>query len=118
MYFYPRSKGKEKLKVFWTKFKTQNFCLFYPFIRYSSGKFLYSNSKRKGYFVQMEINTLSVLLTYLFSIELSLYPILPRFFSVELLPRRSSSFSSVMKNQSNKKKRKKTFGLEKKVTDL
>lgn len=54
----------------------------------------------------MEINTLSVLLTYLFSIELSLYPILPRFFSVDSLPRRSSSFSSVMENRSDKKKRK------------
>lgn len=101
--------GKRKIErsfVFWTKFKTQNFCLFYQFIHYSSGNFLYSNSKRKGYFVQMEINTLSVLLTYLFSIELSLYPILPRFFSVEPLPRRSSSFSSVMENRSDKKKRK------------
>lgn len=54
IYFYSRSKGKEKLKevlYFGISLKRKIF-------PYLSINFLYSNSKRKGYFVQIEINTL------------------------------------------------------------
>lgn len=95
--YYSRSKGKEKQKevlYFGISLKRKIF-------PYLSINFLYSNSKRKGCFVQMEINTL-LQMFHLVSIfyrvrSFSLYAIPPRFFSVSIL-RRSSSFSSVMKN--------------------
>lgn len=96
IYFYSRSKGKEKLKevlYFGISLKRKIF-------PYLSINFLYSNSKRKGYFVQIEINTL-LQMFHLVSILFS---------SIFLRFHPSSFFLLLLRDEESGKK--KTFGLE------